>query len=52
MKLDDEYFLPTTKFDKYRNETSFILSAFPTYYKTQEFLNDSTRDSRSFQDGG
>lgn len=52
MKLDDQYFLPTTKFDKYGNETSFTSSAFPTYYKIQEFFKDSTRDLRSFQDGG
>ena len=42
----------TTKFDKYGNETALISSAFRTYYKIQGFFKDSTRDSRTFQDGG
>lgn len=52
VKLDDKDFFPTTKFDKYGNETALISSAFRTYYKIQGFFKDSTRDSRTFQDGG
>ena len=33
VKLDDKDFFPTTKFDKYENETDLISSAFRTYDK-------------------
>lgn len=52
VKLDDKDFFPTTKFDKYGNETALISSAFRTYDKIQGFFKDSTRDSRISQDGG
>ena len=52
VKLDDKDLFPTTKFDKYGNETDLISSAFRTYDKIQGFFKDSTRDSRISQDGG
>ena len=43
VKLDNKDFFPTTKFDKYGNETALISSALRTYYKIQGFFKDFSR---------